>query len=85
MNFTFRFIFGCWHSLTTLSISFHVFSIVFRSITTDEEHVGSADVEEEEEEGEDAPDPAWPFTDTWLKAPFLNERKPLTNVKQLCL
>lgn len=29
----FKFILGCWHNLTTLSISFHVFSIVLRSIT----------------------------------------------------
>ena len=63
--------------MTTLSMSFHVFSIVFRSITTEEEHDrGSAEVELEEEEGEDAPDPAWwPFTDTWLKAPCLRTEK----------
>ena len=28
----FKFIFGCWHSLTTLSINFHVFSSVFLSV-----------------------------------------------------
>ena len=71
-----RFIFGCWQSLTTLSMSFHVFSIVFRSITTEEEITGTAEVPDEDEEGEEALEPAWwPFTDTWLKAPLEKENE----------
>ena len=56
--------------MTTLSMSFHVFSIVFLSITTEEEITGTAEVPDEDEEGEEALEPVWwPFTDTWLKAP----------------
>ncbi len=73
----FRFILGCWHSFTTLSISFHVFSMDLRSITMEDETAGDEELAVDDDAAEETPLATTPGTElTWLKAPCNLDRKP---------
>ncbi len=78
-----RFILGCWHSLTTLSMSFQVFSMVLRSMTslvaepgttsgagTEEEEALADDVTEGDDEEEEE------LLLMWFSAPCSLDKKP---------